>query len=205
MYSIFGFYKFKKLTTLKSKKKYLDSLFTKNDIRGTIIISNEGLNGTISFKTNRLDNIIKSLKKIFNINKFNNENLTKCKFQPFHKGKIKIKKEVVPLGIKIKKKISDNELTPHEWNKFINRKDSILIDTRKNFEFKVGTFNGSVNPKLKGAPTDHKLEVREIRLSSGAEFIVVICGTIMTMPGLPRTPAADKIKLNKKGDVEGLF
>ena len=93
MYSIFGFYKFKKLTTLKSKKKYLDSLFTNNNIRGTIIISNEGLNGTISFKTNRLDNIIKSLKKIFNINKFNNENLTKCKFQPFHKGKIKIKKE----------------------------------------------------------------------------------------------------------------
>ena len=148
MYSIFGFYKFKKLTTLKSKKKYLDSLFTKNDIRGTIIISNEGLNGTISFKTNRLDNIIKSLKKIFNINKFNNENLTKYKFQPFHKGKIKIKKEVVPLGIKIKKKISDNELTPQEWNKFINRKDSILIDTRKNFEFKVGTFKGSINPKL---------------------------------------------------------
>ena len=148
MYSIFGFYKFKKLTTLKSKKKYLDSLFTKNNIRGTIIISNEGLNGTISFKTNRLDNIIKSLKKIFNINKFNNENLTKCKFQPFHKGKIKIKKEVVPLGIKIKKKISDNELTPQEWNKFINRKNSILIDTRKNFEFKVGTFKGSINPKL---------------------------------------------------------
>ena len=49
------------------------------------------------------------------------------------------------------------------------------------------------------------MEVREIRLSSGAEFVVVVCGSIMTMPGLPRTPAADKIKLNKKGDVEGLF
>ena len=148
MYSIFGFYKFKKLTTLKSKKKYLDSLFIRNDIRGTIIISNEGLNGTISFKTNKFDNIIKSLKKIFNINKFNNENLTNYKFQPFHKGKVKIKKEVVPLGIKIKKKISDNELTPNEWNKFIKRKNIILIDTRKNFEFKVGTFRGSINPKL---------------------------------------------------------
>ena len=66
-------------------------------------------------------------------------------------------------------------------------------------------YSFSVDPKLKGAPTDHKLEVREIRLSSGAEFIVVVCGSIMTMPGLPRTPAADKIKLNKKGDVEGLF
>ena len=66
-------------------------------------------------------------------------------------------------------------------------------------------YSFSVDPKIKGAPTDHKLEVREIRLSSGAEFIVVICGTIMTMPGLPRIPAADKIKLNKKGDIEGLF
>ena len=66
-------------------------------------------------------------------------------------------------------------------------------------------YSFSVDPKLKGAPTDHKLEVREIRLSSGAEFIVVVCGSIMTMPGLPRAPAADKIRLNKKGDVEGLF
>ncbi len=66
-------------------------------------------------------------------------------------------------------------------------------------------YSFSINPKLKGAPTDHKLEVREIRLSSGAEFIVVVCGSIMTMPGLPRAPAADKIRLNKKGDVEGLF
>ena len=66
-------------------------------------------------------------------------------------------------------------------------------------------YSFSVDPKLKGAPTDHKLEVREIRLSSGAEFIVVLCGSIMTMPGLPRAPAADKIRLNTKGDVEGLF
>ena len=148
MYSIFGFYKFKKLTTLKLKKKFLDSLFIRNDIRGTIIISSEGLNGTISFKSNKFDNIAKSLKKIFNIKKFNNENLSKYKFQAFNKGKIKIKKELVPLGIKIKKKISDNELTPNEWNKFIKKKDTILIDTRKNFEFKVGTFIGSINPKL---------------------------------------------------------
>ena len=44
-----------------------------------------------------------------------------------------------------------------------------------------------------------------MRLSSGAEFVVVICGSIMTMPGLPRVPSADKIRLNKKGDIEGLF
>ena len=50
-----------------------------------------------------------------------------------------------------------------------------------------------------------KVPVREVRLSSGAEFVVVVCGSIMTMPGLPRVPAADNIKLNKKGEIEGLF
>ena len=148
MYNIFGFYKFKKLTNLKSKKKILDSLFKKNDIRGTIIISNEGLNGTISYKSNKFNCIIKSLKKIFNIKKFDNKNLSKYKFQAFHKGKIKIKSELVPLGIKIKKKVSDNQLTPKEWNRFIKRKNTIIIDTRKNFEFKVGTFKNSINPEL---------------------------------------------------------
>jgi len=66
-------------------------------------------------------------------------------------------------------------------------------------------YSFSTDPKLKGAPTGHNLQIREVRLSSGAEFIVVVCGSIMTMPGLPRIPAADNIKLNKKGDIEGLF
>jgi formate--tetrahydrofolate ligase len=66
-------------------------------------------------------------------------------------------------------------------------------------------YSFSTDPKLKGAPTGHTLPIREIRLSSGAGFVVVICGSIMTMPGLPKVPAADSIKLNKKGEIEGLF
>ena len=66
-------------------------------------------------------------------------------------------------------------------------------------------YSFSTDPKLKGAPSDHILQVREVRLSSGAEFVVVVCGSIMTMPGLPRTPAADSIKINNKGEIEGLF
>jgi|TARA_B110000438_G_scaffold265370_1_gene278653 formate--tetrahydrofolate ligase len=66
-------------------------------------------------------------------------------------------------------------------------------------------YSFSTDPDLKGAPSGHVLSIREVRLSSGAEFIVVICGAIMTMPGLPRVPAADSIKLNEKGDIEGLF
>jgi len=66
-------------------------------------------------------------------------------------------------------------------------------------------YSFSTDPNLKGAPVGHVLPIREVRLSSGAEFIVVICGAIMTMPGLPRVPAADSIKLNDRGDIEGLF
>ena len=66
-------------------------------------------------------------------------------------------------------------------------------------------YSFSTDPNLKGAPTGHVLPVREVRLSSGAEFVVVVCGEIMTMPGLPRVPAADSIKLNNKGEIEGLF
>ena len=66
-------------------------------------------------------------------------------------------------------------------------------------------YSFSTDPNLKGAPTGHVLPVREVRLSSGAEFVVVVCGEIMTMPGLPRVPAADSIKLNDEGEIEGLL
>ena len=104
--------------------------------------------------------------------------------------------------------------------KEIYRANEVIADTKirdqlKNFE-KAGygelpiciaktQYSFSTDPSLKGAPSGHVLPIREIRLSSGAEFIVVVCGAIMTMPGLPRVPAADSIKLNKDGEIEGLF
>jgi len=66
-------------------------------------------------------------------------------------------------------------------------------------------YSFSTDPTLMGAPTGHDLPIREVRLSAGAEFIVVVCGDIMTMPGLPRVPSADNIRLNDQGQVEGLF
>jgi formate--tetrahydrofolate ligase len=66
-------------------------------------------------------------------------------------------------------------------------------------------YSFSTDPKLVGAPSGHTIPIREIRLSAGAEFVVVIAGDIMTMPGLPRVPAANAIRLNERGLVEGLF
>ena len=66
-------------------------------------------------------------------------------------------------------------------------------------------YSFSTNPDLKGAPVDHTIAVREVRLSAGAEFVVAICGEIMTMPGLPKIPAADSIDVNAQGQIVGLF
>ncbi len=104
--------------------------------------------------------------------------------------------------------------------KEIYRASEVIADTKvrdqlKNFEeqgyenlpicIAKTQYSFSTDPNLKGAPNGHVLPIREVRLSSGAEFIVVICGAIMTMPGLPRVPSADSIKLNKKGEIKGLF
>jgi len=66
-------------------------------------------------------------------------------------------------------------------------------------------YSFSTDPNLKGAPSGYVLPVREVRISAGAGFMVVICGEIMTMPGLPRVPAANSIRINESGEVEGLF
>jgi formate--tetrahydrofolate ligase len=66
-------------------------------------------------------------------------------------------------------------------------------------------YSFTTNPDLKGAPVDHIINVREVRLSAGAEFIVAICGEIMTMPGLPKVPSADTIDVGADGRIVGLF
>ncbi|PHZ86259.1 formate--tetrahydrofolate ligase [Paremcibacter congregatus] len=66
-------------------------------------------------------------------------------------------------------------------------------------------YSFSTDPNLKGVPTDHVVPIREVRLSNGAEFLLVVCGDIMTMPGLPRVPAANSIEVDEEGLVQGLF
>ncbi len=66
-------------------------------------------------------------------------------------------------------------------------------------------YSFSTDPELRGAPNGHSVPIREVRLSAGAGFVVVVCGQIMTMPGLPRVPSAEAIHLDKNGDIQGLF
>jgi len=150
MFKVFGFYKFIKIKSLKKNKDLLQKFLTSNNIRGTIIIAKEGLNGTISGGVKDIDKIIKRLKFLFSFKKFDNSNESKSKFQPFHKPKVKIKKEVVPMNLTLNSKDRNiqTHLDPKEWNKLIKNKDTHIIDTRKPFEYKVGTFKKSVNPNI---------------------------------------------------------
>ncbi len=148
MFYIFGFYKFKKIKEIKKNKKILNIFFIKNEIRGTIILSNEGINGTISGKKNNLNLGIKKIKKVFNFLNFDSENFSLNKFQPFHKCKVKIKKELVPMGININKRNSNGQINPKKWNKIISDENTTLIDVRKPFEHEVGTFKNSINPNI---------------------------------------------------------
>ena len=148
MFYIFGFYKFKKIKEIKKNKKILNIFFIKNEIRGTIILSNEGINGTISGKKNNLNLGIKKIKKVFNFLNFDSENFSLNKFQPFHKCKVKIKKELVPMGININKRSLNGQINPKKWNKIISDKNTTLIDARKPFEHEVGTFKNSINPNI---------------------------------------------------------
>ena len=148
MYHIFGFYKFKKLKKLLTYKKVLNNFFLKKNIRGTLIISSEGINGTISGKKKDLNLATSKIQKVFNFTNFDNKNMSINTFQPFHRSKIKIKNEVVPMGIKIKSRKTDGHLSPKKWNHLICDKNTLLIDARKPFENEVGSFKNSLNPNI---------------------------------------------------------
>ncbi len=150
MFNIFGFYKFKKLQSLKKKKYLLQKNLIEQNIRGTIILAKEGVNATIAGQYTDTISIINKIKKTLDIKNFDSENISKCKFQPFHRAKIKIKKEIVPMKLSLSQKTKNKNtyIEPNKWNKLIISKDTLVLDSRKSFEHDVGTFKKSINPNV---------------------------------------------------------
>ena len=150
MFTISGFYKFKKINFLKKHKTYLENEISNTSIRGSIIISSEGINGSLAGNSKDISKIIKLLKKEFKFTEFDSSNISTSRFQPFYKAKVKVKKEVVPLGLKIKSETKKRSryLSGKSWNKLIIKKETLLIDVRKPFEYNVGTFKNAMNPNI---------------------------------------------------------
>jgi formate--tetrahydrofolate ligase len=141
-------------------------------------------------------------------------------------GTVELAKKVVKIanGINTFKYLYEDKISLLEKIKTIATEiydaDDVIADSKIRDQLKQFEENGygdfpiciaktqysfSTDPTLKGAPSNHSIPIREVRLSSGAEFIVVVCGEIMTMPGLPSVPAANSIFLNNEGEIEGLF
>ena len=150
MFKVLGFYKFFKVVSLKKNKKFINDLLILNNIKGTIIISKEGLNGSIAGKPFKIKVVSAKIKKHFKFKNFDSENLSQSIFQPFHKPKVKIKKEVVPMNLLLTRKIKNknSRVNPNKWNSLISDKNTYLIDARKPFEYNVGTFKKANNPNI---------------------------------------------------------
>ena len=150
MFTVFGFYKFKKISSLRKYKIQLENKIFNTSVKGSIILSPEGINGTLAGQNRDIYKIRKLLKKMFKFIDFDSSNISKSRFQPFHKAKVKIKKEVVPLGLKIntENKKLNKYVSGKSWNNLITKKETLVVDTRKPFEFNVGTFKRSINPNI---------------------------------------------------------
>ena len=150
MFTVFGFYKFQKINDLRKNQKILNNILIDNNIYGSIILSKEGLNGSISGKNSNIKKFITKFKKIFRVKNFDSFNDSKSKFNPFHKPKVKIKKEVVPMNLKMSKRIKkkNSHIDPRKWNELIKNSKTFLLDARKPFENKIGSFKKSVNPDI---------------------------------------------------------
>ena len=150
MFNIQGFYKIKSINNCNFHKENIKKYLLSKSVKGTVILSPEGINGTIAGKKSNVNSCIKFIKGKFSIDNFDSNNSSTCRFLPFYRAKVKVKKEVVPIGLKLKisEKKKSRHVDPNKWNKLIKDKSVTLIDVRKPFEHKLGTFKGAINPKV---------------------------------------------------------
>ena len=141
-------YKFVEIDDLLSLQSNLYEICEKNNIMGTILIANEGINGTISGKTNEINqtiSLLKSDKRFANIEiKYSSTDK-----QPFHRMKVRLKKEIVTIGlpeINPNKKVG-TYVKPEDWNDLISDPNVIVIDTRNKYETKIGSFQNALDPE----------------------------------------------------------
>ena len=149
-YIISTFYKFLVLENYKELKIKFDKSLSKTNIKGTILLANEGINGTIAGSESDLKNFFLYLDKFSQFKditpKFSSSNKN-----PFLRMKVRLKKEIVTIGIPevSPSNLVGKYLNVEEWNEFLNESDSMIIDTRNNYEVSIGTFKNSINPKIK--------------------------------------------------------
>ena len=149
MYKVAALYKFTKILNPFKIHNNIRSKLKNHNVNGTILVGEEGINGTIS--SNSRNNLDKAIEFISKLEGFKNLEV-KYSFSeknPFIRLKVKLKKEIVTIGDASvdPTKIVGEYVSPAEWNELIDNKDTIVIDTRNNYEYSIGTFKNSLNPK----------------------------------------------------------
>ena len=149
-YIISTFYKFLVLENYKELKIKFDKSLCKTNIKGTILLANEGVNGTIAGSESDLKKFFLYMDK-FSQFKDINPKFSSSNKNPFLRMKVRLKKEIVTIGIPevSPSNLVGKYLNVEEWNEFLNESDSMIIDTRNDYEVSIGTFKNSINPKIK--------------------------------------------------------
>ncbi len=147
---IYTFYRFIEIKNEKNLKKKIDTFSNNRLIRGTILVAKEGINGSISGSKEDLDDLISFIKSLLNIRKLSIK-VSNNDFIPFYRFKVRSKNEIVTIGdkkIKPSKK-TGTYIKPKDWDNIIEDNKYIVIDTRNNYEIRIGSFKNSKNPKIK--------------------------------------------------------
>ena len=152
MFLTITFYHFVSLKSIEQHQPFIQSFCENNNLKGTILLASEGINGTISGQDTNIRQFLKFIKEntFFNRSFKNVEHKESWATEnPFYRMKVRLKKEIVALGVEgvsPTKKVG-KYVAPEDWNKLINDPDTIVIDTRNNYEVDIGTFKNSVNPE----------------------------------------------------------
>lgn len=148
MFKIAALYKFAEVGNPEKAQIEIRSNLKVLSIHGTILVGQEGINGTISGSK---DNIDKAIAYIRQLKNFNDTDIkfSEASINPFARLKIKLKEEIVTIGDKTVKpqEVTGNYINPKDWNDLIDDNDTILIDTRNDYECAIGTFKNAINPK----------------------------------------------------------
>ena len=173
-FTILTFYQFKQIKDLLLLKSRISDFCKFNKIKGTIIIAEEGINGTIAGTSQSIKNFQLEIKKIGFENL--NPKYSYSKFMPFFRLKVRPKKEIVTLRTKIAdpENITGNKIKPENWNNLITDNNTILIDVRNDFEVEMGSFRGSIDPKTKSF-TEFKSYLKDNLSEAKDKKIAMFC------------------------------
>jgi UPF0176 protein len=147
-FKVAAFYSFTNLSNLTQLQEVITEFLKKRDIKGTVLLASEGINGTLAGHELSIDEF-KNFLKSKNLYEAKNYKTSKCKHNPFPRLKIKLKDEIVTIGNKLvdPKKVVGEYIQPEDWNHLISGEEIMVLDTRNTYEYSIGSFKNSIQPE----------------------------------------------------------